>query len=449
MLNLKKIFLIFVIFFFSVFLPAFSKEIINPDEKLAYINVGFWDGLNDEYLSSYIREAVKNNHDLRKASYNVEQFRQNIRVSFAKELPSLSVGADYLGAQVPQVDNFQLDANAFVLPFIANYEADLLLKNRDKTRAETKNYESEKFQEKAVYIALAGDVGAVYINIMKFDKLIEFQCKILKNKEEIYKKTKLRFEGEISSKDELNNAEKSLLDAKSDLTNLVKTRRDLLFQLAVLLGRHPECINDLKRADIDKFAMDFNPPQEISSDVIFSRPDVQKAERKLEKAKIDIRVARKEFLPRFNVTGFWIFNTIAPGSFFSWNASLATLLVGASQDIFAGGRKIANLRIKKTLYEGLFEEYKQTDLIALKEVSASLCMIKDDSEIFGYVAAKVIKESENMRLSSLKYKQGVISQMDLAAEENKLLLLNQNFTEKRAVKFVDFITLYKAVGARL
>ena len=101
----------------------------------------------------------------------------------------------------------------------------------------------------------------------------------------------------------------------------------------------------------------------------------------LEKAKIDIRVARKEFLPRFNITGIWAFNTIAPGSFFSWESSLAALLAGATQDIFTGGRKIANLKFQKAKYEELFEQYRQVDLDAVKEVNTSLCIIKHDTEI--------------------------------------------------------------------
>lgn len=60
----------------------------------------------------------------------------------------------YLGAQVPKIDNFELDTNAFILPFLANYEADFLLKNRDKTRSEKKNYEAEQFYEKLFILRL-------------------------------------------------------------------------------------------------------------------------------------------------------------------------------------------------------------------------------------------------------------------------------------------------------
>src|SRR5699024_10802635 len=99
---------------------------------------------------------------------------------------------------------------------------------------------------------------------------------------------------------------------------------------------------------------------EVSSDIIFARPDVKAAEANLEKAQIDVRVAKKEFFPRFNIVGVWAFNTVAPGSFFSWESSLAAILAGASQDIFKGGMKVARLKMQKAKYEELFEDYNQT-----------------------------------------------------------------------------------------
>lgn len=124
-------------------------------------------------------------------------------------------------------------------------------------------------------------------------------------------------------------------------------------QFAVLIGRgvNAETINsDIPRGNIDNFEYNAVIPNEIESDVIFSRPDVKRTEMALEKAKIDIRVARKEFLPTFNITGIWAFNTIALGSFFSWESSLAALLAGATQDLFTGGRKIANLKFPKLMF---------------------------------------------------------------------------------------------------
>lgn len=115
---------------------------------------------------------MENNHNLKKAGYVVEQYRQQARYSLGKELPSLSVSANYLGVHVPRLDNFQLSQNAFILPFVANYEPDFLLKNRDKTKSAKKAYEAALYDEKAVYLSLLGDVASVYTNILQYDSLI-------------------------------------------------------------------------------------------------------------------------------------------------------------------------------------------------------------------------------------------------------------------------------------
>lgn len=435
---------------FFIIPQTFAKDFkINYQEKMDYVNMDFWRKLGDDYLCCYIEQAVINNHDARKASYSLEEYRQKVKYSLGKELPSISVYPAYLGAQVPKLDNFELSTNAFILPFIANYEADFLLKNRDKTRAEKKTYEAEKYNEKAVYIALASDVAAMYVNIMKFDKMLKLNEEILKNQKELYRKTKLRYDNGISTKTELNNSQQQVLDLESNITEIRTNRRDALFYLAVMIGENPECINDLPRGKLEDFGKSYKPPECISSDVIFARPDVMAAEKQLEKAKIDIRVARKEFLPRFNVTAVWIFNTIAPGTFFSWEASLASIMVAAGQDIFMGGRKIANLKMKKLEYEQLFENYKQTDLNAIKEVSACLHKINDDENIYNTVYKKSKSEQDNLKLTNLRYKEGTASQMDILSNENNIYNINSSLVNRQAQKFIDYITLYKAVGANL
>lgn len=150
----------------------------------------------------------------------------------------------YLGAQVPKIDNFELDTNAFILPFLANYEADFLLKNRDKTRSEKKNYEAEQFYEKTVYIALVTDIASAYINLIKLDRLIELQRKILKNNYALYDKTKLRYDNGISSLTDLNNAKKDLTDTKNELVEYDSDRQNLLYELAVMIGESPDCTDN-------------------------------------------------------------------------------------------------------------------------------------------------------------------------------------------------------------
>ena len=426
-----------------VFTPCFAVDRNN-------LNVEFFNRFNDDYLFQYVNEAIDNNHNAKQATIRVEEYRQGVKSQFANELPSFSVAANYLGIHSPKFNpNLSVSKNAFVLPFIVNYEADFLLKNRDKTKSAKKSYEMSKFDEQSVYLALLTDVATVYTNILEYDKLIEEQEKIVDNYNQILNDANKKLARGVINTTELNNSTSKLEDANITLENLLKQREILLMQFAVLIGRSADGTNSIERGSIDNFEYNDVIPSEIESDVIFSRPDVKRAEMALEKAKIDIRVARKEFLPKFNITGLWVFNTIAPGSFFSWESSLAALLAGATQDIFTGGRKIANLKYKKAKYEELFEQYRQTDLEAVKEVNTSLCIIKHDTEVENKTKEKFLLETKNLNNADKMLNRGVISKTQYINSENMYINKDMDLTKARTRRLVNYYTLYKTVGGKL
>ena len=430
------------------FLLLFSVQVsfgANSDE----LNINFFYRFNDENLSGYIEKALNNNHDLKRAESIVKQYREQVKYSFGNELPSFGVSANYLGIKVPQLDNFELKKNAFILPFIVNYEADFLLKNRDRTKSVKKSYEAALQDKKALYISLLSDVATVYVNILQYDELIKQQEEIVKLKNDIFQRNKQKYERGVIDSTILNTAEQDFTTSKNELENLYKQRDVLLMQLAVLTGKSPVCTGDLQRITMPEFEYSETIPDTVESDVIFSRPDVRAAEIKLEKAKIDVRIARKEFLPTFNITGVWAFNTIAPGSFFSWESSLAAIIAGASQDIFTGGRKVANLRYQKAKYEELFEEYRQTDLEAVKEVNTSLCFIKHDTEIEQSTLLNLNSEKKNFENIQKKYSRGTVSYPEYAQAQIRLAGAEKDFIRAKTQRLVNYFTLYKAVGGQL
>lgn len=431
---------VFVEFFFC---PAYAIDKTS-------LNLDFFNRFNDSYLCEYINEALENNHTAKQATARVEQYRQNVKTQFANELPTFSVSASYLGINIPKFNpSLQVQKNAFILPFIVNYEADILLKNRDKTKSTKKIYEMSKNDEVSAYLTLLSDVATVYTNILEYDKLILEQEKIISNNYRILlDNTKKLSEGIINST-ELNNSITDLETSKIVLENYEKQREIILMQFAILLGRSVDCTNDIKRGSIDNFEYSKIIPDKFESDIIFSRPDVKNAELALEKAKIDIRIARKEFLPTFNIAGIWAFNTIAPGSFFSWESSLAALLAGATQDIFTGGRKVANLRFQKAKYEELFEQYRETDLNAVKEINTALCFIKHDVDIETTAKRNLTTEYMNLISSEKMLKSGVYANKQYLTSKNLYLNKNIDYTKAKTQRLVNYYTLYKAVGGLL
>lgn len=425
--------------------------ILITKSALAYsVNPEFFTRFNDPCLEKYIYQALEKNHELKQANYKVEQFRQEVRTSLAHELPSLSVSSNYLGAHFPKGDdNFLIRQNSFILPFSVNYEPDFLLKNRDKTRSKKYLFKSQVANQKGTYISLLTDVASTYVNIILLDYLINRQEEILKNKDSNLSFTFNKFHFGVVDLINLNNSKEELNAQKIIYENLIKQRNTLLYNFAVLIGDSPNNIDEMTRGTLKNFEYVGNIPTEISSDKIYVRPDVIEIENKLKSAKLDVRVAKKEFFPRFNITGFLVFDTAGGGNFFSWNSSFAYLLAGATQDIFKGGEKIANLKIKKARYYELVELYKQTDLIAIKEINNALNIIHHDKKTELEAKNQLEIERKTMNISNKKLKRGVISKTEFLNDKNSFNQQEQLVAGAKASRLVDYFTLYKAVGGDL
>lgn len=456
MLNSKmkgKIFLIYTVLTMiiqpSAAVPWNNKRLtpINPQCKINYVNIGWWDNFSDPYLKNYIVQAIECNHDARKASWKVEEYKQAIKLQFSQELPSLSVGGAYILSHMPDTIK-GTKSNIFAVPFLASYEADVFLKNRDKTLSSEKTYVSSQYQEMSIYISLASDVATTYINLIKFDKQIELQEKFVADKAEELKRATSSYKRGVVSVPDLNKSKQAYESAKNDLNELVKSRDKALNQLAVLIGESPENANTLKRGSWDNFNYTAKIPEEISSDVTFSRPDIMAAETDLAKANIDVRVARKEFLPSFKINGIYSLSNIGSTGFGSWDSTLAALLANATLDLFKGGYKVANLKIYKAKYEQMFEAYRQADLKAIKEVNDSLIIIKQDTLIDNNTTKNLNLEKDNYLRAQNSYKTGVISYPELLSEEENYLTKQQNQVNTKTNKLINYITLYKAAGGK-
>lgn len=422
-----------------------SKK-VSDDYKYAYVNMDFWSQFNDEILNGYIDKAVKNNYDLKMASLNVKEYYENVKLQFSNELPKLTAGYSPNYVKMPGSS----DADwVFVTPAIASYEADIFLKNRDKTKSVKKLYEASQFDERAAYISVASAVGTTYLNIVRLDKIVDLQQEIVELRKEIYDLMLKRNREGITSTADTIKANKALVAGETDLIEYQKQRDFLLHQLAVLIGESPANAEELTRTSYDKIVFSGNIPSEISSDVIVQRPDYLKAEKMVEKAGIDVRVAKKEFLPSFNIMGLALFNAANIGSSWTTKNMLASIGAAGMLPLFTGGSLTANLRLKKTEYERVLQNYYKTNLTAIQEVNDALVSVKKDTEKMERTQKQADLEKTDFMYNRDKFNQGVISKLDLIQFKENLLSIDKLVAQQNIECMVDYIGLYKAAGSKL
>lgn len=422
-----------------------SKKQKSNEYKYAYVNTVWWNNFNDANLSGYIDKAIKNNYDLKMATLAVEEYYQNTKLQFANELPQIGVG---FAPYYTKISGASWDWG-FATPAYVNYEADIFLKNRDKTKSVKKLYEASQFDERAAYISVASAVGTTYLNIVRLNKIIDLQKQIVNLRQDIYNlMLSSNKEGLISTADTVK-ANKSLVAGQTDLIELQKQQKKLLHSFAVLIGESPENVNELAFTPYDQIRFTGNIPTEISSDIIVQRPDYLRAEKMLEKAGIDVRVAKKEFLPSINIMGIALFNSSDLGSAWSTGSMLGSLAAGAMLPLFTGGKRVANLRLKKTTYERMLQDYYKTNLTAIQEINDALVSVKLDKEKMAETQKQAALERKDFSYNQKKFNQGTISRLDLIQVQENLLSIDKLVAQQNIECMVDYIGLYKSVGSKL
>ena len=198
----------------------------------------------------------------------------------------------------------------YAIPLVAQYELDLFLKNHDKTKAAKIEKDISEYEEKAANIVMASDVAEVYINIIKLDKIIQTKTKIEKIRKTIYELTKERNKSGLASVYDVTYTDRLHTQAQIELNDLMKQRKLYLHQLAVFIDEPPMNACNLKRGNFDDLEYTNKIPECISSETVEMRPDIMKAEAQLKKAKIDIKIAKKEFLPTIPVIGIAGYNSL-------------------------------------------------------------------------------------------------------------------------------------------
>ena len=292
-------------------------------------------------------------------------------------------------------------------------------------------------------------VATTYYNIVNLDKIIEIQEKLVSDREEIYKLMKLSNDEGIVSTSDLILAEKAYVLAKNDLLDYKKSRQNALNALAVLIGDSPNNINEYQRSSLDELGIDFEIPNEISSDIIVNRPDYKALEKQLEAAGIDIRVAKKEFLPTINILGLLTFIASSSMGSMSWSNSLGLLGASADLPLFTGFVRIANLKLNKNKYEQLLQNYQKTNLTAIQEVNDSLYNLKSDNEkLLNNIKAYDI-QNRDYDYAKAKYQKGVISKLDLLQQRENLLYMQKLLAQSKTSCYIDKISLYKTTGAKI
>lgn len=427
-------------------LPVSARESVN---KLDYLNLDWWKNYNDEILIDHLQTLYKNNHDLKIAALKTKQSEENVRLIGSNQLPRVgfdgSLSRVLSGAQTEfgSVIIPEYSQNEFYLPLNASYEIDIWGQNYLNRKSAKKQKEIAAEQERATYIYMTSVFSANYYNLIKAEELEKTLQKIISIQSQIVSMTEKKYKSGLASINELLNEKQNLARFEQELNTIIESKKVINSELLVLLGINAE--KEVEHSDFSTITVP-ETPDALSATIIQYRPDLISSEKYVKKAGLDVRVARRDFLPKFFLYGNIGFNAYRWNRMFANETFLSNIGIAPSWDIFTGGVKLARYRINKYEYQKAVESYEKTVLTSIQEVNDALVETKT-------AKANLIKSNEDFSLEREKhalaekqYTIGDSSKLDEMKSQVNLLLARKNNIESTINNVVSTISLYNAVG---
>lgn len=443
--------ILFILVLLCNFSAVYAKGAVEADNyRLEYVNINWWKNYNDENLINIMMSAYNNNQDLKIATIKSKQADQAVKEAFANELPNLrfngNIGRELTSADTRFGDLLIPDYSQtrFLLPLTMTYEIDIWGENRMKTKSLEKQRDIIKQNERASYINLTGEVASNYFNLVKLDKLIKNQERLVDIQKKIVQMEEKKYSNGLCSIDEVLIEKQALTIFEEELNDYKNKQDTVLNQLIVLMGDRNA--NEVIRSSYEVLSMPIIPDS-ISASAIEKRPDLIKAEDYIKKIGYDVKSARRDFLPKFVLYGQAGFNSYTNLShMFGGHTFLSNFGILPSVDLFTGGAKMAHLRFNKLEYEKASQIYEKVLMTSVQELNDSLNTAKTSKENYSKSLDRLNLEKKKFSLSEKKLDIGAKSQLDHLKEEENLILSERAEISNRINYLISTINLYKAVG---
>ena len=395
----------------------------------------------DPRLRELIALALRGNRDLRIAVLAIEQARAQYQIRRADQLPTVNVQA--AGSRSPTANGGNASLYTAGLALSA-WEIDFFGRIASLSDAALAQYLATEEGRKAAQISLVAAVANTWLALVADEDLLALTRQTLASRQDSLRLARLRFENGVTSELDFRQAESLTETARVTLAQQQR-QRALDENLLVLLIGQPLPGGLQASAGIDAVTL----PELAAgapSELLARRPDIRQSEQLLLAANANIGAARAAFFPRISLTaGIGSASSELTGLFNSSSLGL-TLAPQLLLPIFDAGRNQAGLQSATAAREVAVAQYERSIQAAFREVADALAgraTLGDQLQAQRNVAAA---EAARLRLSDLRYTNGVASYLDLLDAQRSLFAAQQALVQTRLAQLQSQVTLYKALG---
>lgn len=426
--------------------PEAFPAIGNSSANVAAADIPWEQFFTDPRLQQLITLGLDNNRDLRIAVLNIEQARAQYQIQRAGQFPELGIAGTGSRAANPATGGY---ANTYMVGLsMPSWEIDFWGRIRSLKEQSLARYLATEEGRKSAQISLVASIANTWLGLQADEELRAISLRTLQTREESVRLAKLRFDAGATSELDFQQARALTENARATLAQQTRQRDLAINALTLLVGQQvpTELLASLQGKQLVDLPVLADVPAGLPSDLLLRRPDIRQAEQTMLAANANIGAARAMFFPNVSLTAAAGFANTELSDLFESSSTTFSIAPSIYLPIFTAGRNQANLEVAEAGRKIAANQYEKAIQTAFREVSDALVSRKSLVEQLRAQQAQLEAEAARLKLSNLRYTNGVASYLDLLDAQRSMFALEQALVQVRLAQLQNQVLLYKALG---
>lgn len=401
----------------------------------------WWQAFGDATLTRLVEQAGEQNNSVQVAAARLAQARALLGRAQADRWPQLGVS---VGAQrFSNPETGWQPANLGSAGASVAYEADLFGRLSGAAKAATLDAHAREALLQSARLAAQADVAQSYFQL----RALDVERAIVGDTLTAHRNTLRLVEsrqraGDVAELD-VARVRTELAETESEALALDARRALLEHAIAVLVGSHATgfAIETAAWATAAPVV-----PAGVPSTVLARRPDVAAAMSQMQAAQQRVGVARAAWLPNLSLTASGGYASPELSDVFKWSARSWAVGALLSLPIIDGGRRQAGVDAARAELDADLADYRQRVLVAFREVEDELSQLRSLDERAKAQARAVESAARATTLSESRYRNGLVSQLELLDAQRSELRSRRQQVQVRSAQFQSTVGLIRALG---
>jgi NodT family efflux transporter outer membrane factor (OMF) lipoprotein len=414
----------------------------------------------DPTLVSLIDTALKNNQELYITLQEIEIARNEIRMKHGRLFPTVEGG---VGAGMEKVGRYTSqgagDASADITPgklvpemlgdlnlgATVNWEVDIWKKLHNAKKSAVKRYLATVEGKNFVVTNLIAEVANSYFELLALNSQVDIVRKNITIQQRALEIVRIQKQAAAANELAVKKFEAEVLGTQSlefDIQQKIKAQEN---KINFLLGRYPTQIltDSVNILTLQPMKVSVGIPSQLLN----NRPDIKQAEFELAAAKLDVKVAKAEFYPSFNISSKLGLQAFNPAYLIKFPESILFNIAGDIAGPLINKNAIkaeyynANARQIQAMYN-----YERTILNAYFEVSTELSNLSNLEKSYQLKSMQVNTLNASVDISNDLFKSAKADYLEVLHTQRDALDAKLELIETKLNQFNSTVNIYKALG---